>query len=167
MLFSRPSFTTNSVSRAFHVPWCLLISPPFPGNASQPCACPAPFSRCGGGCLHVIEERLSYPAAEDRCAELGARLVVLGRPEVESCVLRLAAAHVEVWVGYRRLGTSNAFPSVDGCYVHNNFFTGFEPPWDCRFVYPSGHKAFAPCDSTTYSVCQLTNCHLSECEDEF
>ncbi|KAF0309105.1 hypothetical protein FJT64_019707 [Amphibalanus amphitrite] len=59
-------------------------------NTSEPCACPAGFSRCAGRCLKKLDHKVNYTEAESQCAALGAHLAVPRSNEENQCAKSIA-----------------------------------------------------------------------------
>ncbi|XP_043200166.1 CD209 antigen-like isoform X2 [Amphibalanus amphitrite] len=83
-------------------------------NTSEPCACPAGFSRCAGRCLKKLDHKVNYTEAENQCAALGAHLAVPRSNEENQCAKSIAG-NSSVWLGLNDVATENQFVGDDGC----------------------------------------------------
>ncbi|XP_043208851.1 brevican core protein-like [Amphibalanus amphitrite] len=142
------------------------------GDASDPCACPAGFSRCAGRCLKRLDLAVFYPEAESQCAALGAHLAVPRSDEENQCAID-AATDVEVWLGINDTVTEGQFVGADGCGTASS--TG--PQWvegqpndlsgqDFVVLFPverGSGWADEPALSLYRPLCQLGACYQPGC----
>ena len=142
----------------------------FPGTMSDPCGCPAGFSRCAGRCLTRLDQEVNYPQAENLCAELGAHLAV-PRSEAENQCAMAAAAGERVWLGFTDVVTEGQFIGADGCGIvpsDGPVWAGGQPndygDQDFAVLIPSNSFASpgwhdTKPDASKFPLCQLMLCY--------
>ncbi|XP_043200165.1 brevican core protein-like isoform X1 [Amphibalanus amphitrite] len=147
-----------------------------PGSVSDPCACPAGFSRCAGRCLKRLDLAVTYGEAESQCAALGAHLAVPRSDEENQCAID-AAGTSYAWLGFNDAVTENQFVADDGCDnvpgdspfwaegQPNNYLNqshGALVPVPTSGTPEAGWHDVAP-SSLYRPLCQLAYCYNSNC----
>ncbi|KAF0299172.1 Mannose-binding protein C [Amphibalanus amphitrite] len=148
-----------------------------PGNTSDPCACPAGFSRCAGRCLKRLDVTVNYIEAESQCAALGAHLAVPRSDEENQCAM-IAAGGTTVWLGLTDVVTEGQFVGADGCgtALSTDPYWGDHQPnnmngnqyyivmgvvsngqWNAKWNDQWGSELFSP-------LCQLPLCYRPDCQ---
>ncbi|XP_043200171.1 uncharacterized protein LOC122369462 [Amphibalanus amphitrite] len=145
------------------------------GNVSDPCACPAGFSRCAGRCLKRLDLAVTYAEAESQCAALDAHLAVPRSDEENQCADSIAGTSL-IWLGFNDVVTENHFVADDGCgtvpsdgpswaieqpHNFNGQSHGGLAPLISDNLAPGWHD-FLSADTLT-PLCQLVYCYDSQC----
>ena len=134
------------------------------GNATDSCACPDGFSRCGGRCYHYPRLRLTYNDTETHCASLGAHIATPRSEQDNVCISSLCMT--DAWFGFRGAMTLESFVGMDGCggITFSNWQT-YEPSLDELDNCISGSIKWYddPCAMQWDTLCQLPNCYRPEC----
>lgn len=94
--------------------------------------CPAPFVVQDGGCYLVGSEALGWVAAQARCAEVGAHLLVTDSVAEHFTIHALTAGIQQVWIGWSDRVVDGEFRWIaendNGPTVNSScFFPGGEP----------------------------------------
>ena len=153
-----------------HFNWHSTRLPPA-GTASDPCACPAGFSRCAGRCLsHLLTQKLTYAAAAAACAELGAHLAVPRSEAENQCVISASVVQNQPMLGVTDIVDEGSFVGDDArcgaVPADAAWWAAGEPnnagDEDC-VVVGSGMWNDVPCWLAYYPLCQLRHCHRPEC----
>ena len=140
-----------------------------PGNTTDPCACPAGFTRCAGRCYRRLPAEALYSDSEVQCAELGAHLAV-PRSEPENQCARQLMVGDDVWLGVTDEETEGQWMGKDGCgrvQPPSSWWMSGEPSGetnsDCIYIHNSGYWADWECPTLSYPLCQLSLCHKQRC----
>ena len=143
---------------------------------SNPCGCPAGFSRCAGRCLARLGQRVNYTQAESLCAELGAHLAVPRSEAENQCAVTAAAGEI-CWLGITDVVTEGQFIGADGCGIvpsDDPAWAKNEPdygdnqdqvllrPFSNSEDFPGWHDGLG--SLKRYPLCQLPLCYQNSCQ---
>ncbi|KAF0292265.1 Mannose-binding protein C [Amphibalanus amphitrite] len=147
-----------------------------PGSTTDPCACPAGFSRCAGRCLKCLPTRLLYADAVIACAALGAHLAAPRTEAENQCAKDAALVNPEPLLGFTDAALQGTFVGADEpCNTGDPgapraaWWTPGEPndyggTEDCVILGTGGTWNDVPCTLYPYyPLCQLRRCHHPEC----
>ena len=143
-----------------------------PGTPSDPCGCPAGFSRCAGRCLALLPQKVNFAEAEVLCAAQTAHLAVPRSEAENNCVLALADGK-DFWLGVNDREMEGQWVAADGecgevpastAWWLQDEPTGLEND-NCILIH-LGAWADTACDSPNLlfpPMCQLSSCLQPQC----
>ena len=143
----------------------------YPGTSTDPCLCPAGFSRCAGRCLHFVDQFVNYTEATRTCADLGAHLATPRNAEDNACLYGMA---VNMWIGYRGDGDPENFLGEDGCwyldeaspFIDDLYLTTNDQCMVISLTSSGWYDVSCAIDDTFKFVCQIPECYKGECPDQ-